>query len=104
MPDAEGHPSVTEMDLQAVMAALSDAHRMAVVRALVAMPDDTERTCTSFGLPVSKSTRTHHFRVLREAGLVRQVDRGNSRGVVLRRAELESRFAGLLDLIAAQDR
>lgn len=103
MPDGDGHPSVSEMHLRDVLAALSDPHRLAVVRALVLQPDDVERTCTSFGLPVSKSTRTHHFRVLREAGLVRQVDRGNSRGVVLRRADLDSRFAGLLDLIAAQE-
>ncbi|MFG2566434.1 ArsR/SmtB family transcription factor [Streptomyces sp. NPDC048567] len=100
MPDAEGHPTLDEMELQAVMKALSDPMRYLVVATLAAQPDGTERSCTSFGLPVSKSTRTHHFRVLREAGLVRQVDRGNSRMAQLRREDIESRFPGLLKLIA----
>lgn len=99
MPDDEGHPEVDEMELGAVLAALSDPLRRSVVRELVRQDSDAERTCTSFGLPVSKSTRTHHFKVLREAGLVRQVDRGNMRGVVLRRDDLEGRFPGLLSLI-----
>lgn len=64
-------------------------------------PAGTARTCASSNLPVSKSTTTHHFRILREAGLVRQVDRGNSRAATLRRADLDLRFPGLLDLIAA---
>ena len=55
--------------------------------------NDMERTCASFGLPVSKATLTHHFRVLREAGLIRQVDRGNSRAAKLRREELDRRRA-----------
>jgi hypothetical protein len=45
---------------------------------------------------------THHFRVLREAGLIRQVDYGNSRKVTLRREDLQKRFPGLLDLVKAQ--
>lgn len=57
------------------------------------------RTCTSFGLPVSKSTLSHHFKVLREAGLVRQVDLGNMSGVTLRHQDIDARFPGLLGLI-----
>lgn len=102
MPDEEGHPELDEMNLGDVLAALADPHRRQVVRTLAQADSDVERTCTSFGLPVSKSTRTHHFRVLREAGLVTQVDRGNSRGVVLRRDDLNTKFAGLLDLLAAE--
>ncbi|WP_199550415.1 helix-turn-helix transcriptional regulator [Streptomyces sp. N35] len=99
MPDAEGHPNVEEMDFQTVLKALSDPLRYQVIATLAGLPDSTERTCTSFGLPVSKSTRTHHFRILREAGLVRQVDRGNSRSAQLRRADIERRFPGLLGLV-----
>ena len=102
MPDSEGHPAVSEMSLGAVLAALADPLRRQVVVALLADPEGTERPCTSFGLPVSKSTRTHHFRVLREAGLIRQVDRGNSRMAQLRRAEVEARFPGLLGVLAAE--
>ncbi|MGW6839750.1 ArsR/SmtB family transcription factor [Streptomyces sp. NPDC054958] len=102
MPDEDGHPSPQEMSLQVVLTALADPLRYAVVSELLREPAGTERTCASFDLPVSKSTTTHHFRVLREAGLVRQVDRGNSRAATLRRADLDSRFPGLLDLIAAE--
>ncbi|WP_228977030.1 helix-turn-helix transcriptional regulator [Streptomyces sp. DH12] len=99
MPDAEGHPSLEEMHLRSVMNALSDPLRYEVISELVRGPEGSERHCSSFGLPVSKSTRSHHFRILREAGLIRQVDRGNSRMAQLRRADLETRFPGLLDLI-----
>lgn len=43
--------------------------------------DDTEHACGSFDLPVGKATRTHHFRVLREAGLIDQRFHGNGSGV-----------------------
>ncbi|MEV1005765.1 helix-turn-helix domain-containing protein [Streptomyces sp. NPDC049881] len=102
MPDSEGHPAVDEMALGAVLAALADPLRRRVVRELAAEPEGTARTCSSFALPVSKGTVTHHFRVLREAGLVRQVDRGNSRMATLRRADLEARFPGLLTLVTTE--
>lgn len=103
VPDEEGHPSVTEMNLPDVLTALNDPLRRQVVNTLIAEPDGTERTCASFDLGVSKSTLTHHFRVLRESGLVRQVDRGNSRKVSLRRDELNQRFPGLLDLLGREE-
>jgi len=102
MPDEQDHPSLDEMQLGAVMAALADPLRARVIRELVADPADPERTCASFELGVAKSTVTHHFRVMREAGLISQVDYGNSRKVRLRRAELQQRFPGLLDLVAAE--
>ncbi|MFF2541752.1 ArsR/SmtB family transcription factor [Kitasatospora sp. NPDC058063] len=101
MPDSEGHPAVEEMDLRTVLGALADPLRHGVVAALLREPDGAARTCVSFELPVSKSTLTHHFRVLREAGLIRQVDRGNSRAATLRREDLDRRFPGLLDLVRA---
>ena len=100
MEDAEGHPETQEIELGQVLSALSDPLRRRVIHDRLHSEPGVERTCTSFGLPVTKSTRTHHFRVLREAGLVRQVDRGNMRGVTLRRDDIEERFPGLLDLIA----
>ncbi|OIJ92329.1 ArsR/SmtB family transcription factor [Streptomyces monashensis] len=101
MPDEDGHPSPEEMDLRTVLSALSDPLRYGIVAALLREPEGAARTCASFNLPVSKSTTTHHFKILREAGLVRQVDRGNSRAATLRRAELDRRFPGLLDLVGA---
>jgi len=101
--DENGQPAVEEMRLSTVLAALADPLRARVVRELAADPSDPERTCASFGLGISKSTQTHHFRVLREAGLVSQVDYGNSRKVRLRRADLDQRFPGLLELVGNED-
>ncbi|MFE3902589.1 ArsR/SmtB family transcription factor [Streptomyces sp. NPDC059153] len=87
------------MDLRTVLNAISGPLRGGIVVALLHEPEGTARTCTSFSPPVPKSTTTHHFRTLREAGPVRQVDRGNSRAATLRKDELDKRFPGLLDLI-----
>jgi DNA-binding transcriptional ArsR family regulator len=102
MADAEGHPDRSEMTLGRVLTALADPLRRRVVAELARAPHGLERTCASFGFPVSKASLTHHFRVLREAGLIRQVDRGNSRAATLRRADLEAKFPGLLALVASE--
>ena len=99
MADEFGHPAVEEMELGKIMGVLSDPLRRRVVTVLLELPDGAERTCASFNLPVSKSTCTHHFRALREAGLIRDPDYGNRRGVTLRRAEVEQRFPGLLGVL-----
>ncbi len=100
--DHEGHPDEEEIVFGSVLSALADPLRRQVVMELTQAPAGTERTCASFGLPVSKATLTHHFRVLREAGLIRQVDRGNTRAATLRREEIDRRLPGLLDLVAAE--
>ncbi|MGW5379387.1 ArsR/SmtB family transcription factor [Nocardia sp. NPDC003999] len=101
MPGSD-QPAPEEMELGSVFAALADRHRRQVILTLLAEPDGTERHCSSFGLPVSKATLTHHFRILRQAGLIRQVDRGNSNMAQLRRAELQHRFPGLIELLRAE--
>ena len=102
MVDSEGHPDSEEIALGAVLSALADPMRRRVVAELARAPAGTERTCASFGFPVSKATLTHHFRVLREAGLIRQVNRGNSRAACLRATDIEARLPGLLQLVAAE--
>jgi DNA-binding transcriptional ArsR family regulator len=57
-------------------------------------------SCGAFDLPVSKSTATHHFRVLREAGLIHQYYVGTSRMNSLRRADVDRVFPGLLGALA----
>lgn len=81
-----------------MLAALGDPIRLAIVRAL-AESGGAGRPCGSFGLPVSKSTLTHHFRVLREAGIIEQRECGTRRLTALRRAQLEARYPGLLDCV-----
>jgi DNA-binding transcriptional ArsR family regulator len=48
---------------------------------------------------VTKATRSHHFAVLREAGLIEQRDEGPRRLDRLRRPEFEEAFPGLLELV-----
>jgi DNA-binding transcriptional ArsR family regulator len=93
------HPAPAELSLEAVLHALSDPVRLQIVRALAS--DQDERACGTFGLPVSKSTASHHFRVLREAGVIAQEDRGRQRMTTLRRADLDARFPGLLGSVLA---
>jgi DNA-binding transcriptional ArsR family regulator len=87
-------PPRDEIDLAAVLHALSDPVRLGIVLDLQA--SGGERRCGSFDAPVTKSTLTHHFRVLREAGVISQRQDGNARLSKLRSPDLEARFPGLL--------
>jgi DNA-binding transcriptional ArsR family regulator len=91
------HPARDELDLAAVLHALSDPVRLGIVAELAS--DREERTCGSFDVAVSKSTCTHHFRVLREAGLIHQRQHGTMHLNALRRDDLEARFPGLLETV-----
>ena len=90
------HPARDEMELAAVLHALSDPIRLRIVAGL---STQDSRTCKSFELPVTKSTCTHHFRVLREAGVIRQRLEGTTRLNSLRREDLDVRFPGLLESV-----
>ena len=91
------HPRSDEIELAAVLHALSDPQRLAIVHSLAT--DPVPRSCGSFGLEVAKSTCTHHFRVLREAGVISQAREGTSRLNTLRVDDLDARFPGLLDAV-----
>ena len=91
--DSLHHPAAGEIELAAVLHALSDPMRLQIV---VGLATEDHRPCGSFGLPVTKSTCTHHFKVLREAGVIRQRHEGTTRLNSLRRDDLEQRFPGLL--------
>ena len=97
------HPAREEIEIGAVLHALSDPVRLRIVAKLAA--DESEHSCGSFDVPVTKSTCTHHFKVLREAGVIRQRQEGTKRVNTLRDDDLEARFPGLLATIlqAAQD-
>lgn len=93
------HPSMQDVQLDTVLAALSDPIRRRIVSQLANGHDD--QACIAFELPVSKSTSTHHFRVLREAGIIDQHYRGTSILNTLRTEELAQRFPGLLEAVIA---
>jgi DNA-binding transcriptional ArsR family regulator len=93
------HPDRNELELPAVMHALSDPHRLEIVRRLA--EDDGPRPCGTLEFDISKSTMTHHFRTLREAGVIRQKRQGTTKMTELRREDLDARFPGLLDAVLA---
>ncbi|KOG90272.1 ArsR/SmtB family transcription factor [Streptomyces varsoviensis] len=95
------HPAPAQFRLESVLHALSDPMRLRIVRTLEAA--GSEQPCSVFDLPVSKSTSTHHFRVLRESGVISQTYRGTAKMNELRRDDLDALFPGLLDsvLVAA---
>ena len=92
------HPATDAIALPAVMGALSDPVRVEIVRVLAAQG---ETVCGTLDLGVSKATRSHHYRVLREAGVTHPRGEGTRRIVSLRRADLDARFPGLLDAVLA---
>jgi DNA-binding transcriptional ArsR family regulator len=94
------HPRIDEIALPDVLHALSDPVRLQIVRALA----EREQSCSSVEASVSKSTLSHHFKVLREAGVTHTRVNGTHRLVSIRRDELEERFPGLLDSVLGASR
>jgi DNA-binding transcriptional ArsR family regulator len=102
-PRVPPHPDIRTIGLQQVLEALVDPVRRLIVSELYAARADL--SCGTIDLPVGKSTATHHFHVLREAGLIRQYYVGTSRMNALRRDEVDAAFPGLLRaLVAAPER
>ncbi len=89
-------PERDRIELGSVLQALSDPIRLDMVLELAA---NDEVGCGDFSLQVSKSTGSHHFRVLREAGLVAHREVGTRRFYRLRVDDLNARFPGLLDSV-----
>jgi DNA-binding transcriptional ArsR family regulator len=80
-----------------LLQALADPVRLDVVRDLADSPGP--RPCGSLVTSVTKSTLSHHLRVLREAGIIEMRVDGTRKLTSLRRAELEAACPGLLDSI-----
>ena len=90
------HPSVEAFELTRVLHALSDPVRLEVVRSLA---EHGEQTCAALDGDRPKSTMSHHFRVLRDSGLVETRGERTSHMNRLRRDEVEARFPGLLNAV-----
>jgi DNA-binding transcriptional ArsR family regulator len=93
------HPDIEQLHLTDVLHALSDPVRLEIVRLL---GTHGELSCGRLEVSVSKSTVTHHLRVLRDAGLTYTRTEGVQRLVSLRRNEVDARFPGLLDCVLVQ--
>lgn len=91
-------PAVEAFDLVTVLKALADPVRLVVLRRL---SDGATHPCavTEYDVEVGKSTLSHHFRTLREAGVTRTHVTGREHAVELRRADLDARWPGLIEAV-----
>jgi DNA-binding transcriptional ArsR family regulator len=96
------HPAAEELTLPSVLHALSDPARLEIVQGLAS---GEEQPCGVLAPSISsKSTLSHHLKVLRECGLTATRVNGTRRLVSLRKADLESRFPGLLDCVLSDSK
>src|SRR5918996_1373524 len=95
------HPSRNELELSDVLHALSDPARLEIARRLA---HEDEPSCGTFDLGLSKATLSHHFRVLREAGVLLVRPEGRKRRLSLRLEDLNARFPGLIEAVLAGER
>lgn len=95
------HPSIDDVTVEAILHALSDPVRAAIYAQIA--DSGCARNCASVQQVVDrdipKSTLSQHFRVLREAGLIRSERHGVEMQNTSRRAEIEQRFPGLIGAI-----
>jgi DNA-binding transcriptional ArsR family regulator len=89
-------PERAEIRIELVLQALGDPVRLMLVKALADEPA-VGVACGAVPLPVTKSTRTHHLRILREAGVISMRAEGTRRIASLRRDDLDALYPGLLD-------
>lgn len=92
------HPAIEDVTLESILYALADPARLEIVRKLTA--GGCGMNCSSAApehLP--KSTQSHHYQVLREAGLIRSERRGTEVVNTLRCEEIGTRFPGLIPAI-----
>jgi DNA-binding transcriptional ArsR family regulator len=89
-------PAREEIRIEQVLAALGDPVRLLYVRELAKAPAPGV-ACGMIPLPITKSTRTHHLRILREAGVISMRVEGTRRIACLRRDDLNALYPGLLD-------
>lgn len=95
------HPSIDDVTIEGILHALSDPVRTAIYAQIAGA--NCPQMCSNF-LNVSeqaipKSTLSQHFKILREAGLIRGERRGVEMHNTTRCAEIEGRFPGLLGAI-----
>jgi DNA-binding transcriptional ArsR family regulator len=99
LPPPLPEPATENLRLDAVMGALADPLRLTIIRKLLLESEAYDHTCGWFGFDRPKSSLTHHFKALREAGLIRQRQYGLERRSRVRTEDLEARFPGLLNLV-----
>jgi DNA-binding transcriptional ArsR family regulator len=93
-------PSADDLELPRVLAALAEPNRLATVQYVAR---SGEACCSEViqeaGLTMTKSTFSHHLRILREAGVLTKRIQGTKGFTKLRKDDLDRRFPGLIDAI-----
>ena len=92
------HPESQQIALAGVLYALGDPVRLEIVYQLA---QQGEQPCNAFNCNIAKSTMSHHFKVLRESGVIYARKEGTQHVNSLRRQDLDRRFPGLLDAVLA---
>lgn len=90
------HPEREKIRLENVLFALGNPLRLEIVKSLA---DGVELSCGALRKDVAKSTMTHHWRVLRDSGVIWQRPQGRENLISLRREDLDARFPGLLETL-----
>jgi len=93
------HPARGDITLEGVLAALADPMRLRIVKVLLGQADCLSCTAAAPCPDMAKSTLSNHFRVLREAGLIRTTKKGVENRNIVREADINARFPGLLKAI-----
>ena len=105
MPRSLPEPTTDSLDLTTVLGALADPARRAIMVELARNPQPM--LCSALedkaDLGLAAATVSHHYRVLREAGLTHTVVVGRQREIRIRRDDVEARFPGLLDAVLRGD-
>jgi DNA-binding transcriptional ArsR family regulator len=95
------HPSLKEITVQGILYALSDPVRVRIFAQLVSA--DCAKNCSTFLImnktPIPKSTLSQHFKILREAGLIRSQRKGVELQNHPRCAELQKKFGTMITAI-----
>lgn len=97
LPRTLPQPDRDDIDVVTVLHALADPVRLRLLQALSEQTDPMTCALDAYDIDISKPTLSHHWRVLREAGLTTTLVEGRTRWVELRRDDLQARFPGLLD-------
>ena len=87
------HPNIDQMCLSTILNALGDPIRLQIVKNL---SNQTETTCACCNIDLPKSALSHHFKVLRESGIINVRIEGKQRFLSIRFTELEEKFPGLI--------
>lgn len=89
-------PNLKKMPLSVIFDALSDPARIEIILIIL---QQQEITCGQCKSPLSKSTMSHHFRVLQEAGIIQRREEGKTHYLSVRTGELEERLPGIISIL-----